>query len=126
MAITHTITRSFATSQGNPTTAEKTETINSESQYSESIADSTTDEEAPFLVDVSAAKTIMLNSDQDVTLEFNDGTTPDQTINLKANCPVIWHEDDVASCPIDQDTTKVFITNSSGSAAQVDLICGMA
>ncbi len=86
----------------------------------ETVADSSTDFEINFDLDVSACKSFYLESDQDVTFETNSGATPDDTISLRANEPYLWHVNSYDSFLISTDiTTSVFITNASGSTATI-------
>lgn len=75
--------------------------------------------EINFDLDVSACKSFYLESDQDVTFETNDGTTPDDTIALKADKPYVWHTDAYDDFLLSTDVTSVFITNASGATATI-------
>lgn len=91
----------------------------------EAIADSTTDGLVALTLDVSQLQAVYLESDQDVTLEFNDGTTPDETITLTANVPQLWSATDngAALQPLGtDDITALYVTNASGSTANFKAI----
>lgn len=88
----------------------------------ETVSTGQTDYEINVDLDVSACKSFYLESDQDVTFETNDGTTPDDTIALKANKPYVWHVDAYDSFLLGTDVTSVFITNASGSTATIYLV----
>ena len=96
-------------------------TVDAEDNRDISVPDSSTDLQANIAIDVSLLKSFYLDSDQDVTVETNNGTTPDDTFTLKANSPVIWDENDDQPNPFASavDVTAVYITNSSGTAATV-------
>jgi len=85
----------------------------------ETVSTGETDYEINFDLDVSACKSFYLESDQDVTFETNDGSTPDNTIALKADTPYVWHTDAYDSFLLDTDVTSVFITNASGATATI-------
>ena len=86
----------------------------------EAIADSETDKLVALTLDVSQLKAMYLECDQDVTLETNDGSTPDDTISLSANVPQLWSESDGASLrPLTVDVTGLYVTNASGSTANL-------
>lgn len=76
-------------------------------------------------VDVSQLKAFLWKSDQDITIEVNDSTTPDQTIVLPATKPfgAIDGPTIGAVRVIDllllQDITDLYIANASGSTASV-------
>lgn len=90
----------------------------------ESVGDGQTDLQINVAIDVSALQAIQISSDQDVTIETNNGTTPDDTFTLKANKPITWVANDVAANPFASgvDVTAVFVTNSSGSTANVKIL----
>lgn len=85
----------------------------------ETVATAQTDSEINFDLDVSAVTAFYLESNQDITFETNDGSTPDDTIALKANEPYIWHATSYDSFLLGTDVTSVFITNASGATATI-------
>lgn len=91
-------------------------------EWTETIADSETDKQVTANIDVSALKSLYILSDQDMTLETNSGSTPDDTIALKANKPVVWESSSgYFSNPLTADVTALFFTNASGSAANLKI-----
>lgn len=95
----------------------------------EPIPDGQTDMEVAFELDVSQAKSFMLLSDQDVTVETNDGTTPANTFNLAAGVPFIWPATegqsfmDTEAGAVSTDITALFVTNASGETANFRADC---
>ena len=89
------------------------------------VADSETDKEVALGVDVSQIAALLITSDQDVTIETNDGSTPDDTLTLKANNALVWSTNCGYSCPLTADITgNIFVTNASGSTANIKIrIC---
>ena len=86
------------------------------------IGDGQTDTAVVFALDFSQCTAFYLVSDQDVTFETNNATTPDDTIALLANVPYIWTEDSYDTFLIGTDiTTNVFVTNASGSTANIKI-----
>ena len=96
-----------------------TKTSGEELNISESITDSSNDLELTGTLDVSAMVALLMYSDQDVTIETNDGTTPADTITLTAGQPLIWHSSSGFTNPLGTDVTSFFVTNASGSAANL-------
>jgi len=90
--------------------------------FEEQVPDSSTDLEVVLAIDVSAVKAIHIQSDQDVTIETNDGTTPDDTIALKANKPYQWSTNDYHTFVLGTDVTSIFVTNASGATATISII----
>lgn len=87
------------------------------------VPDSSTDFEVVRTIDISSLKSFYLMSDQDVTIQTNDGTTPDDQFVLTAGVAYQWTEDSVADLVLTQDVTSFFITNTSGAAASVRMEC---
>jgi len=89
--------------------------------WEEDVATATTDGQINCpTVDVSELELVYIKSTQDVTLETNDGTTPDDTLTLKANQPYVWWSNAPFVNKLTTDiTTNVFITNASGATATV-------
>lgn len=117
MTITHKSTISLE--QGGVILSQTVESTGTgEVNVDESIPDSSTDLEITFTIDQSAMVSLYIESDQNLTIETNDGTTPTDTITLVANEPIIWTTNSVHSNPITADVTaNIFITQSSGSTA---------
>ncbi len=122
MSITHTITVQWE--QGNNSLSlQDTFTGEAEANVSVSVPDSSTDFEITLGIDVSEIKSIVISSNQVITLETNDGTTPDDTFAITANNPLIWNVDSPAANPFSADITALFVTNASGSAATFNVRC---
>lgn len=118
MAITHT--RQWTHEVGNNTISyQKSFSSDQEINTEVSVADSTTDDQVVMSVDVSAIKSAFIVSDQAVTIETNNGTTPDDTFTLVANVPLEWNESSPLANPFSADITGLFITNASGATATV-------
>jgi len=90
-----------------------------ENNVSETIPDSSTDLEVTWEADSSAMVSFFMVSDQDILVETNNGTTPDDSFSLLAGVPTYWSASNVGvGNPITTDvTTNIFVTNSSGSDA---------
>lgn len=88
----------------------------------ETVADGTTDQQVAFDLDISTIQGIIIVSDQDVTIETNDGTTPDDTLDLTAGVPVQFAASpSFGSNPFSADTTDLYLTNGSGAEATVQI-----
>ena len=73
---------------------------------------------ANFAVDLSQMFSRVIQCDRDVTLTFNDDGTPDATIALLANKPLIWTEDAYFANPLGStDITSFKATLASGDDA---------
>lgn len=109
-------------SRGNETVNQRvTASADSETNNDIAVAAATTDKLVNIAIDVSEVKSLFLLSDKDVTLQTNNGNTPDNTITLKAGVPVIWYPDSGYSNPLTTDVTKIYITNAGASDATVKI-----
>jgi len=88
------------------------------------VAGSTTDKEVVVAIDVSQIKELIIKASVDMTLETNDGTTPDNTIALKANFAYVWAKDySYDTCKLTVDVTKLYLTNAGATAGTFELLC---
>lgn len=73
-----------------------------------------------FDVDVSACASVVMLCDRAVTITINDDGTPDATISLLANKPLVWQNDGYFSNPLGNvDVTSIKVTVGSGDAANL-------
>jgi hypothetical protein len=122
MSVTHRITQKIESPEGS------LEKINSytagnasQNIVDETIADGQTNKQLTYTLDVSAVKSFFMVSDQDVTFETNDGTSPDDVIALKAGVPYVWNTDSYDAFLLGTDVTAIFITNASGATATLNI-----
>lgn len=87
-------------------------------KISEAIADSAGDLEVACVLDQSQLKALFIKSDQVITIETNSGAGEADVFTMVAGLPIQWSEGNVA-CPITEDVTALFITNASGSTANL-------
>lgn len=114
---THNINQDWSAGNEGPLSRQITIQADSEANAEIAVADSSTDLAINMAIDVSALKLLYMVSDQDLTIETNDGETPDDTIALKAGKPLVWHEDCGYTNPLGTDVTALFATNASGTDA---------
>lgn len=123
MSFTHLITQNVQFGSESVKSDRDANTITGSQRVSlsEAVPDSSTDLQINISIDVSACKSFYLISDQDVTVETNDGTTPDDTISLLAGVPYVWTENSYDTFKFGTDITAIFVTNSSGASATVQI-----
>ena len=122
MAFTHTVT--FTHSGGSTSVDQSVAlTSGSEQNLSEAVADSTSDGLVAFTCDFSQLKALTIKSDQDISICTNDtsGGSPDQTLTITANIPYVWVYGSGITCPITTDITALYVTNASGSTANLEI-----
>lgn len=124
MSFTDTITREW---DGDDTKLSQSKAVTNElrANVSISIADGLTDKLVAWAIDISQLKALHIQSDQDITIETNNpaGTSAaaDDTLTLLANQPISWQTGDVMDHPFTADITQIYVTNASGSAAQLEI-----
>lgn len=123
MSFAHTLTQTIDPSGGSTVTANKQYTASGQVRVQETVANGQTDKQIIVGIDVSAVKSIVIKSTQNVTLETNSGGVPANTLNLLANVPYIWNTDSYDTFKLTTDVTSVFITNASGADADIDIDC---
>jgi len=121
MSITHVHSPSW--SQGNSSLSGRREVSgDSEINIEVSVPATTTDMQVDVVVDVSDVKSLFMKAaTQDVLVQANDGTSPDFAITLKADQGEGWHDEMSTACPLTDDLTALYLTNSGASAAQVSI-----
>lgn len=128
MSFTHRIVREW-NSGSLQLNQSKEVTSELESNISISIPDSTTDQLVAWAIDITQLKSLHIQTTQDITIETNNpaGTSAaaDDTLTLLANQPISWQEGDVMDHPFTADVTQIYVTNASGSAAQLDIRAGV-
>lgn len=114
-----TIRYEFQKSGGDTVAREVTKTGSGVLSIEETVADSSTDAEIVFSLDVSAVKAFMIVSDRNVMVQTNDGSSPDDTLNLIAGEPYVWHVTSLDTFLLTVDVTSIFVTNASGGIATI-------
>ena len=120
MSFTHKITRRYET-EGELIEQTKVITADGEDNRDPVIPDSTTDQLVNMTIDISQLKSIYISTDNTVTLETNNATTPIDTLTITPDQPVDWQVGDVHSNPFSADVTAIYLTNNSGSVANVKI-----
>ncbi len=85
------------------------------------VADSDPDDEHSLVIDITELQMFVIVSDQDILLQFNNATTGVPEISLKANVPFIElvTADMYHVSKFTVDITTLFLTNTSGSTANI-------
>lgn len=87
----------------------------------ESIADAQTNKIVSWACDVSQVQIIIISSDKALTIKTNNSGAPDDTLELVANVPYVWHVGAYAAFALGTDVTVLYVTNASGSAATLKI-----
>lgn len=125
MSITHTAT--FSVTEGTQTFGNigkgysAPQEVNLDLTGSNAIANAVTNQEHDFTITVADIVSVILVSDQTVTLKFDSTGSPTPSIVLVANVPYVWNTDSYFTNILSTNITKVYITNASGTAANIVL-----
>jgi hypothetical protein len=100
--------------------------VESSFRLQEAVLDATTNKQFLFAIDVSELKAFSMQSTVNMTVYTNDaGTgTPQETFTLLANNPVIF-EVSIDSAIFAGDVTSFYVTNTSGSDGQLNIIAAV-
>lgn len=125
MSITHVHTTGWA--RGNDNRSGRREiTVELEKNFEVTVPAGTTDMEVSINIDVSELVSLFIKAtNEDVTLETNDGTTPADTLNLKADQGHRWHNQEITANPLGTDVTAVFLTNAGTTDSVVSFFAGV-
>jgi hypothetical protein len=121
MSFTHSKSFNLTTASGQVTGGSRSVTGEMSIEADVAILDSATDDEVDMTLDVTQVSSFFIISDQDITLETNNGTTPDNTLALKANKEYNWDAASYDTFKLTVDVTDFFFTNASGSTANVKI-----
>lgn len=114
MSFTHTLTRGFSRA-GESLSQSNNYTGGLELNISETIPGGSTDLLVSCTLDVSACKSFYMQSTRDMTIETNSGSSPGNTIALKANEPYMWAPNYAAAFGLTVDVTALYITLAAGA-----------
>lgn len=121
MSFTHQHVQSVSTTDGQ-VSSNVSKTANAQIAIDEAIADAETDAQIDIAIDVSQLKSFYIKSDQAVTIETNDGTSPDDTLVLVADQAYMWNDTSYDTFKLaSADITALFVTNASGSTANISI-----
>lgn len=87
----------------------------------EAIPGSSTDLEIAYALDVSAVVGFFMICDQAMTIETNDGSSPDDTMTLTAGVPYVWHTGKPESFAFTTDITALFATSGDSNDATLKI-----
>ncbi len=112
MAISHTLTLSWAR---NGESISQTVTIENEAENNRdvTVAQNVTDQLVNLNIDVSELKLLYLHCDKAIQIQTNDGSSPDNTLTLAANKPLVWYTGCGLTNPLTVDVTKFYLTTGA-------------
>lgn len=88
----------------------------------ETIPGSSTDLAIALVIDVSQLKSIFIVTSTNMTLEFNDGTTPDKTLTMVADQPFEWTNLSQHANPFGvTDVDSLFVTKAGAGDGRLQM-----
>lgn len=114
---THRLQRIWQDAGNESVTQQETIVADSETNLDVAVADGATALQANLAVDISALKSLYISSDQNLTVKTNSSGSPDDTLTIKANSPLIWTPDCGFACPLTEDVTALYLANAAGEDA---------
>jgi hypothetical protein len=118
MAFTHRMAQTFQRGGRNYTA-----TVDKEAAHDigleESIPSSSTDLEIAVEINATTLVSIMILADQDLTIETNSSSAPDDTITVRANVPIWWEDGSSETAPITADVTSIFVTSTNAATLRI-------
>lgn len=119
--MTHTITYHYA-GAGEAISKAVAKTGGSEIRIDETIGIGASNAAVDCAFTQARLESVFIVADQDLTLETNSGSSPQETISLKANVPLAWQKTTgYFTIPFSGNVTGLFFTNASGVAASVQI-----
>lgn len=120
MARTNTLTLQWA--QGSESVS-KSVALSNEGviQVDAAVGAGVSNKQVAAAFDKDTLSQVYIVSDQDVTMETNDGTTPDDSFSLSANKPFVWYAGCGIPNPFSADVTALFFSNAGASEATVQI-----
>lgn len=67
---------------------------------------------------VATIKSLIMSSDQNLTVKTNSSTTPIETLALKATAALVWTTDSATTCPFSADITRFYVSNAGATDAK--------
>jgi hypothetical protein len=119
MSFTHSIGVTYKTAEGTISSTTDTYTADAEYALDDVVAASTTNKEFDMALTGANIKSMVLYSDQAVTIKTNSTGSPSDTIALAAKIQLVWNTDSHFSLPFAGNVTKFFVTNAGGVAANL-------
>lgn len=123
--ITHTVNRGVRLNiNGTEVLNQRVESVQSagaESNIDEALTDAT-DQLIAFALDISQCKSFLIwATGSDVTVKTNSSGTPDDTIALTKDQPIVWTTDDSPEfgIPLSADITALYATNTGSGVLHV-------
>jgi hypothetical protein len=123
MSFKHTFAVTYKTDEGTIATTSNDYTADGATGIDDVVPPSTTNKEYDLPVTLANVKSLLIYSDQALTIKTNSSVTPSDTITVKAGIPIVWNTDMINSIPFATNVAKMFITNAGANSANMKVRC---
>lgn len=110
---THTLGVTYHTDAGTITSTSSSYTGDSEENLDVAVPANTTNKEYDLTCIAADLKSLVLYSDQAMTIKTNSSGTPQETIVLAAKSQLVWNTDSAMAKPFSANVTKIFVTTGA-------------
>lgn len=114
---THTIGQTYSTDAGQITSTTDQFNSNTDVNITEVVPATTTNMQFDIVITVANIKSMVLYSDQAMTLKTNSTSSPANTITLAARKQVVWNTDHAEAKPFTANVTAIYATNATATDA---------
>lgn len=121
--MTHTLTLAW-TRNGETLSKSVNVAVEGEQNLDVTVPGSTNDVQVAVEIDVSALKSVFIQSSETVTLETNSSSAPNETITITKDKPLVWYEGCGWANPFATDVTAIYLTRGSAGDAAVSIRFG--
>lgn len=117
----HQIATSYGTDEGTAVSAISKYTGTAEVGFDGTVAATTDNVEVDIAWIKNNVHSLLLYSNQALTIKTNNSATPGDTIVLAAGQAIVWGTDHPEPNPIAADVTKLFLSNDTAQIATVKI-----
>ena len=121
MSFQHTYSLTYKTGEGTVVTTSQNYTSDGQVDVDDIVPPSTTNKNYALAITLANVKSLLIYSDQAVTIKTNSSGAPSDTINVKAGVPIAWNTDMLNSIPFATNVSQMFITNAGGNSANLKI-----
>jgi hypothetical protein len=121
--VTHKITSSVQSSSGSVSlTGYDSEAGNSEIIFDQTFSASTVNQSITLALTAADLQAVFLVSPQGCTIKTNSTGSPNNTITLEPNIPVIWGASNGLTCPFTADVTVAYVSCTPAARLQMKIL----
>lgn len=123
-AVTHTLTLTY-TRSGEQISRNVAISADGEPNVDFTLTSSQSNKQVLIAIDVSALKSIYIDSTTDITIKTNSSSEEDDTISVSGGEPLVWFTGCGLATPFTSgtDVTQIYVTNGEASAGTVKIRC---